>query len=138
MPSYTYKCSNCDFSFEIVQSIKDRPKKKCKECKKMKLKRVLFPPMVFVKGDPATVGQLADRNNKKLGKTYLEEKRTLHKESGKNSRKEALESKLPRGMSLPENTGEESWYNSDRNTTNKDISNMTQKEKANYIMKGKK
>tara|TARA_R110002020_G_scaffold107583_9_gene249668 strand:+ start:9398 stop:9712 length:315 start_codon:yes stop_codon:yes gene_type:complete len=104
----------------------------------MKLKRVLFPPMVFVKGDPATVGQLADRNNKKLGKTYLEEKRTLHKESGKNSRKEALESKLPRGMSLPENTGEESWYNSDRNTTNKDISNMTQKEKANYIMKGKK
>jgi putative FmdB family regulatory protein len=43
------QCQNCDHGFEVKQSIHDRPKKKCPECKKMKLFRVVQPcGMVFV------------------------------------------------------------------------------------------
>ena len=38
MPFYKYKCTNCDYEFELFQSIKSRPKKKttkpCEKCGK--------------------------------------------------------------------------------------------------------
>lgn len=41
MPTYDYLCGECGHTFEEFQSIKDAPKKKCPNCKKMKLKRLL-------------------------------------------------------------------------------------------------
>jgi putative FmdB family regulatory protein len=40
MPTYDYVCDACDHSFELLQSIKDEPKKKCPECGKSKLRRL--------------------------------------------------------------------------------------------------
>lgn len=41
MPTYEYKCGNCDHLLEIFQSITASPKKKCPECGKLKLQRLL-------------------------------------------------------------------------------------------------
>ncbi|MEW5693337.1 MAG: FmdB family zinc ribbon protein [Candidatus Hydrogenedentota bacterium] len=33
MPTYEYKCTKCKYSFELFQSIKDEPLKRCPKCK---------------------------------------------------------------------------------------------------------
>jgi putative FmdB family regulatory protein len=40
MPTYDYVCDACDHKFELMQSFKDAPKKKCPECGKSKLRRL--------------------------------------------------------------------------------------------------
>lgn len=34
MPTYDYKCSSCGETYELFQSMKDKPKKKCRNCGK--------------------------------------------------------------------------------------------------------
>lgn len=41
MPTYEYKCNKCGHEFEIFQSIKDSPLKKCPECGKNSLKKLI-------------------------------------------------------------------------------------------------
>lgn len=41
MPTYEYKCTKCGFYFEKLQSIKDTPLKKCPECGKNSLKKLI-------------------------------------------------------------------------------------------------
>lgn len=41
MPTYEYKCGNCDHLMEVFQSITASPKKKCPECGKLKLQRLM-------------------------------------------------------------------------------------------------
>ena len=40
MPTYDYECDNCGYTFELFQRINEPHKKKCPECKKMKLRRL--------------------------------------------------------------------------------------------------
>jgi putative FmdB family regulatory protein len=48
MPTYDYVCEACDHAFELFQSIKDEPKKKCPECGKQKLRRLIGPGAAIV------------------------------------------------------------------------------------------
>ena len=41
MPTYEYQCNNCEHLFEEFQSITAKPLKKCPECKKMRLRRLI-------------------------------------------------------------------------------------------------
>jgi putative FmdB family regulatory protein len=41
MPTYDYVCGNCGHSFEKFQMISASPLRKCPECAKMKLKRLI-------------------------------------------------------------------------------------------------
>ena len=41
MPTYDYICENCEYEFEQFQSIKAKPLRKCPECAKMSLKRLI-------------------------------------------------------------------------------------------------
>lgn len=41
MPTYEYRCGNCGHELEAFQSITARPLKKCPECGKNKLQRLL-------------------------------------------------------------------------------------------------
>lgn len=43
MPTYDYKCSACGHQWELFQSIKANPIKKCPECGKQKAQRVIGP-----------------------------------------------------------------------------------------------
>lgn len=41
MPTYDYECATCGHQFEEFQSITARPLKKCPECGKMQLQRLI-------------------------------------------------------------------------------------------------
>jgi putative FmdB family regulatory protein len=40
MPTYDYECDACGHEFELFQSITEKVKRKCPECKKLKLRRL--------------------------------------------------------------------------------------------------
>ncbi len=41
MPTYDYECDACDHKFELYQGINEEVKKKCPECGKNKLRRLI-------------------------------------------------------------------------------------------------
>lgn len=41
MPTYDYLCQNCGYEFELFQQMSDPVKKKCTECGRLKLKRLI-------------------------------------------------------------------------------------------------
>lgn len=41
MPTYEYQCKECGCTFELFQQMSDPIKKKCTECGKLKLKRLI-------------------------------------------------------------------------------------------------
>lgn len=41
MPTYEYACPKCGHNFELVQSMRDEPIKKCPKCKKNGVKRLV-------------------------------------------------------------------------------------------------
>lgn len=72
---YDYKCANCEHVLnDVVQSIHDKPLKKCPNCKKHKLERVIFSNHVYCKGEATTVGQWAEKNSKKMGKYGVQDR----------------------------------------------------------------
>jgi putative FmdB family regulatory protein len=48
MPTYDYHCDACNHEFELFHSIKDDPAKKCPECGKNKLRRLIGPGAAIV------------------------------------------------------------------------------------------
>jgi len=43
MPTYDYVCHACDHQFELFQSIMAAPERKCPECGRRKLRRLIGP-----------------------------------------------------------------------------------------------
>jgi len=41
MPTYEYRCEGCGHEFELFQQMSDSVKRKCPECKALKLKRLI-------------------------------------------------------------------------------------------------
>ncbi len=41
MPTYEYECSACGHTLEEFQSFSEKPLKKCPQCKKMKLQKLI-------------------------------------------------------------------------------------------------
>jgi putative FmdB family regulatory protein len=50
MPFYEYECSACKHQTEVLQKISDAPLKKCPECGKQTLKRLISAPVFRLKG----------------------------------------------------------------------------------------
>jgi len=48
MPTYDYVCQACDHEWEVFQSIKAGPIRKCPGCGKLKAKRVIGPGAGFI------------------------------------------------------------------------------------------
>jgi putative FmdB family regulatory protein len=48
MPTYDYVCDACRHEFEIFHSIKDEAKRKCPDCGKQKLRRLIGPGAAIV------------------------------------------------------------------------------------------
>jgi putative FmdB family regulatory protein len=90
MPIYEYQCGACSHTIEALQKISDAPLKKCPDCGKPRLKRLLSAPMFLLKGsgwyetdfksDKERKKNLADRPEKEEKK---EEKKKEEKEQGK-------------------------------------------------------
>lgn len=50
MPVYSYRCESCGVQFERHQSFSDAPLKRCPECNKNSLRKVIGPVGVVFKG----------------------------------------------------------------------------------------
>jgi putative FmdB family regulatory protein len=50
MPIYEYECGACGHRLETLQALSDRPLRKCPECGKPKLRRLISPPVFRLKG----------------------------------------------------------------------------------------
>ena len=48
MPTYDYVCDHCDHQFELFQPITESARRKCPECGKMKLRRLIGPGAAIV------------------------------------------------------------------------------------------
>jgi putative FmdB family regulatory protein len=115
MPTYDFECEPCAYITEIRQSASEPNILKCPICEQETLKKVFISaPTVFVRGEPTTIGQLAERNTSKIGKYELETKRESDKiqtavsEEVKKKRKEhrAIQSMTPEQQVKYIKTGE--------------------------------
>jgi putative FmdB family regulatory protein len=50
MPFYEYQCKNCGHDLEAMQKISDPPLKKCPQCGKSQLQRLMSAPVFRLKG----------------------------------------------------------------------------------------
>ena len=119
MPTYDYLCNECGCEFEQFHGFKQAPEP-C-ECGSSDIKIVINEvPMAFVKGEPTTLGQLAELNTKNMGSYELSEKRAKQEEGN-------LKKQKPK-----------SWVEKSGDATQADINKMTKSQKARYIRDGKK
>lgn len=124
MPIYHFKCSDCEYEFEIVQSMKDKPKKKCPSCKKNKLEKVLYACRGHVAktgNDMKCLGDLAKLNTDKLSLWEKESKDEEYKNSsrlGKHKLQKQKETDMFEGHPMDK------------------LARATDKQKQKYIEKG--
>ena len=120
MINYDYVCKSCGHEVKnVLQSIKDDPLTLCEECGEHALARVIFGGRAAFVENVSTIGQLADRNTKKMGHYKRSEIETKAKE------KQAAKDQ-----------GNVWGKHATANRT--EINKMTSEQKTNYIMKGKK
>ena len=50
MPFYEYQCQVCSAQVEVLQKISDAPLKKCPECGRLRLKKLVSAPVFRLKG----------------------------------------------------------------------------------------
>src|ERR1700730_8436758 len=50
MPFYEYQCKNCGHELEAMQKVSDAPLKKCPDCGKSQLQRLMSAPVFRLKG----------------------------------------------------------------------------------------
>ena len=116
MPTYVFICEECEFELQVEQSIKKPTpnRKKCPNCKKNKLNRILFAPHVYNKpgDDKISLGLLSDRNASRFSD---DQKKSIDEKNG-----------IKRNF----------WETSDKNL--KKISAMTPAQKKKYIDTGEK
>jgi putative FmdB family regulatory protein len=90
MPLHDYHCEHCAVDFiDVYQKYEDEPLVKCNQCGKNTLTKLFSPPTFFVSQEATTVGQIADRNAKKMGKREVEERTLKKKDETKSALKEA-------------------------------------------------
>ena len=117
MPTYDYLCNDCGSEFERVHGFGKTPEP-C-ECGSSNIKIVINQaPAAFVKGEPTTLGQLAEANTKNMGRYELEDKRA-YQEAGKQKPKKE-------------------WWQKSGNASSADINKMSKAQKAKYIRDGDK
>jgi putative FmdB family regulatory protein len=90
MPLHDYECTKCGkFFSDVYQKYEDDPLTKCEECGEESLQKIFAAPTFFVTQEAKTLGQLADRNSKKMGHREVQERDLKAKEKNKSAMSEA-------------------------------------------------
>jgi putative FmdB family regulatory protein len=87
MPFYEYQCNNCGHALEAMQKVSDPPLKKCPDCGKPQLRKLMSAPVFRLKGggwyetdfksDQDNKRNLADRPEDSSGKDNKDEKKEI-------------------------------------------------------------
>ena len=119
MINYDYICKNCGHELkDVLQSIKDDPLTFCDKCGEHSLSRVIFGGRAAFVENVSTIGQLADKNTRRMGAYQKSEIEAKAKES------------------KPKST--ETIYSKHTTATKNEINKMSEQQKQNYILRGKK
>jgi putative FmdB family regulatory protein len=96
MPFYEYQCKSCGHELEAMQKVSDPPLKKCPDCGKSQLQRLMSAPVFRLKGggwyetdfkgDKDSQRNLADRPEADAPKETKESDSTLKDEKGKEGK----------------------------------------------------
>jgi putative FmdB family regulatory protein len=96
MPFYEYQCKSCGHELEAMQKVSDPPLKKCPDCGKSQLQRLMSAPVFRLKGggwyetdfkgDKDSQRNLADRPEADAPKETKEADSTLKDEKGKEGK----------------------------------------------------
>ena len=90
MPTYDYVCRACEHEFEEFQSITAKPLKKCPECGKSKLERLIGTGAgIIFKGSGFYETDYRSENYKKAAKAESESKSETMSESKSDSKSES-------------------------------------------------
>jgi len=92
MPLYDFECEPCAYYTEIRQGPEDPDVHLCPHCNSPNLKKVFINfPSISVVGEANTIGQLMDRNTKKMGKYEIQDrnkKNNIHQDKEGQQKKE--------------------------------------------------
>jgi putative FmdB family regulatory protein len=93
MPFYEYQCSSCNHHLEALQKINDTPLRKCPECGRQTLKRLISAPVFRLKGGgwyetDFKSDKESKRNLVESDGDTKQESKDSGKEAGKDSSKE--------------------------------------------------
>jgi putative FmdB family regulatory protein len=113
MPFYEYLCKNCGHELEAMQKVSDSPLKKCPECGKPQLQRLMSAPVFRLKGggwyetdfkgDKDNQRNIADRPEVEPAKDAKDDKGKGDKgTNGKDAK--AAEGKTPESAPAKEST----------------------------------
>lgn len=135
MITYLYKCKNCEEYLEVRQSIKDAPLIHCENCDQDDLERqITGGGEIIVQAEAKTLGVVANRNNKKFGRQYCEDKTREIKARGKLGRKKLMGDRVNR-TEKPVNT-KAPWRSGDKPDLT--LNQLTREQKLRYIETGYK
>jgi putative FmdB family regulatory protein len=85
MPIYEYQCSNCHHTFDLMQKMSDDPVKKCPDCGKNTVERLVSAAGFQLKG---TGWYVTDFKNKDKPKNKSSEKTSAEKAPESTSTKD--------------------------------------------------
>ena len=114
MPTYDYRCNACDHEFELFQSMSAGVKKKCPECGKMALERligtgaaVMFKGSGFYETDYRSDSyKKSAEADKKASETKTETKPETKSESKSESKTDSKAGKKSESKSAPKTKAE--------------------------------
>jgi len=93
MPTYEYVCNNCQHEFEQFQSMKARPIRKCPECGKLSLQRligagagIIFKGSGFYQTDYRSEGYKKSAESEKKSSTEKDTKKKETETKAKDSK----------------------------------------------------
>lgn len=118
-----YVCEECGDKFaEIGKRNGYKFKKKCPSCKKLTLDTLILGDVIMFVENVTTIGQLAERDNKKRGKYGVEDEIRNMKEQRKAAQEEVLRQQ---GVDMDKvdiggNDKNKTWYN----PSGKDLSHL--------------
>ena len=132
MPTYDFQCGKCGRVHEIFRRFGDKLPERMQEMDEpcchgnVKVSQLFSAPGVVVKAEASTLGQLAEKNAKSMGKSQAEE----ISEKYRTKKQDVL--KLKRGMSVDRRRAidKKSMGRIDK------INNMSDSQKKRFIEKG--
>lgn len=137
MPTHEFKCDNCGHGFEFFAKVmgKGLPKE-CPQCNSTEeFYQVLGCPVISIRGNINTLGQLAEHNAKKMGKEQVQIK--TEEAEARTKDKKPFTGKIPKGARVAERVTEETPFWREEGTKPLKISKMSKKAVEKYVMEGK-
>ena len=95
MPIYEYRCGSCSHELDALQKISDSPLRKCPECGKLTLRRLISAPVFRLKGGGWYETDFKGDGDKKRNLVETSPSESSSRDSSESSKPDATKSDAP-------------------------------------------